>query len=80
MTSVIKQIIETPKMAIIYLPEHAVLALLLAGNPGIRQLNTKGSNYVLVDVTGPAAMPMGRVSEKTKFQVETQQYTVVPLN
>ncbi|WP_322406358.1 hypothetical protein U0358_11420 [Idiomarina sp. PL1-037] len=80
MTSLIKQIIETPKMAIIYLPEHAVFGIAISRQPGDTTVKHKGNNYVLVDVTGPAAMPMGQVGEETKFQVETQQYTVVPLN
>lgn len=80
MTAVIKQIIETPKMAIIYLPEHAVFGIAVNRRSGDTSVEHQGNNYVLVDVTGPAAMPMGQVSEETEFQVETQQYTVVPLN
>jgi len=37
-------------------------------------------NYILVDVTGPAAMPLGQVGGETEFQVNTEQYTVVPIN
>ncbi|MGM0629990.1 MAG: hypothetical protein ACQESI_02325 [Pseudomonadota bacterium] len=80
MSSVIKQIIETPKMAIIYLPNHAVFGISISRRDNDTSVKHDGVNYVLVDVTGPAAMPLGQVGEETEFQVNTEQYTVVPIN
>lgn len=80
LTSVIKQIIKTPKMAIFYLPEHAVFGIAISSRDEDTTVEHDGIKYVLVDVTGPAAMPLGQVSEKTEFQIETGQYTVVSVN
>lgn len=80
MASVIKQIIETSKMAIIYLPEHAVFGIAISSRSEDTTVTHRGVNYVLVDVTGPAAMPLGQVGENTKFQINTGQYTVVPVD
>ncbi|MCK7459603.1 hypothetical protein [Idiomarina aminovorans] len=80
MTAVIQQIIETPQMAIIYLPKHAVFGISISRRSEDTTVKHDGINYVLVDVTGPAAMPLGQVGDQTEFQVSTGQYTVVPLN
>jgi hypothetical protein len=80
MSSVIKEIIETPKMAIIYLPNHAVFGISISSRSDDISVKHNGVNYILVDVTGPAAMPLGQVVGETEFQVNTEQYTVVPIN
>lgn len=80
MSSVIKEIIETPKMAIIYLPNHAVFGISISSRSDDISVKHNGVNYILVDVTGPAAMPLGQVGGETEFQVNTEQYTVVPIN
>lgn len=80
MSSVIKEIIVTPKMAIIYLPNHAVFGISISSRSDDISVKHNGVNYILVDVTGPAAMPLGQVGEETEFQVNTEQYTVVPIN
>jgi hypothetical protein len=80
MSSVIKEIIETPKMAIIYLPNHAVFGISISSRSDDISVKHNGVNYILVDVTGPAAMPLGQVGGETEFQINTEQYTVVPIN
>ncbi|WP_417439929.1 hypothetical protein [Idiomarina abyssalis] len=80
MSSVIKEIIETPKMAIIYLPNHAVFGISISSRSDDISVKHNGVNYILVDVTGPAAIPLGQVGGETEFQVNTEQYTVVPIN
>lgn len=80
MSSVIKEIIEPPKMAIIYLPNHAVFGISISSRSDDISVKHNGVNYILVDVTGPAAMPLGQVGGETEFQINTEQYTVVPIN
>ena len=52
-------------MAIVFLPEHALLAANLAAFDGDEKLRHEGVDYVLLDPTGPAPLKLGEVSEST---------------
>ncbi len=80
MTAIMRNIINNAKMAIIYLPEHAVFGINISKRDSDTTIEHEGIQYVLVDVTGPAAMPAGTVGEDTEFHIRTGQYTVKPVN
>ncbi|WP_232709773.1 hypothetical protein [Idiomarina sp. X4] len=80
MTAIMRNIINNAQMAIIYLPDHAVFGINMSKRDSDTTIEHDGIQYVLVDVTGPAAMPAGTVSEETEFHIHTGQYTVKPVN
>lgn len=80
MTAIMHNIINNAQMAIIYLPHHAVFGINMSKRDHDTTVKHKGIQYVVVDVTGPASMPAGTVSDDTEFQIRTGQYTVKPIN
>lgn len=80
MVALMRGIIKNVKMAIIYLPNHAIFGIATNKSPSDDTVEDDGISYVLVDVAGPAALPLGQISDRVRFQIKTEQYTVLPVN
>ncbi len=52
-------------MVIVYLPDHAMLAVNLGQRADEHNIMVRGAPHVLLDPTGPAQLKLGKLSEKT---------------
>ncbi|MGB3726339.1 MAG: hypothetical protein WA981_11275 [Glaciecola sp.] len=63
----------------VYLPEHALLAIGMRKLPKEMTISQKGLNYVLVEPTGPAQFAIGEVADSTKLALRNRQFDMVRL-
>jgi hypothetical protein len=69
------------KLAVVTMPEHAILAVDLPAEPGDQTIRTQGRQYVALEAAGPALAPVGRVGAHTaKFLREGRETEIWPLN
>ena len=69
-------------LAMVYLPEHAMLAIQLPHASGERYVNLQGRRMLLVDVVGPAMLPIGSVGERSGTLLSAGSYALreVPMS
>jgi hypothetical protein len=61
--------------AIVYVPEHAFLAITLSHQAGNEEtINIDGQPFIPLEVTGPAEIPPGVLGEKSQLFVRSNQY------
>ncbi|MCH8536196.1 MAG: hypothetical protein LAT66_00370 [Alkalimonas sp.] len=70
MAALLKLLVPDVRLAIIYLPNHAVLAIGMQANDDDLQLELEGQNYVLADPTGPALQPVGLLSSRYRMYLQ----------
>ena len=70
MATLLKLLLPDVRLAIIYLPNHAVLAIGMQANGDDMQLVLEGNTYVLVDPTGPALQPVGQLSSRYRMYLQ----------
>jgi hypothetical protein len=65
--AIIKKINPDLDFAFVDLPsaDHLLLGVALEPHPGDQTVRLKGKTYVLADVSGPALIPLGKVSDKS---------------
>ncbi len=69
------------KLAVITMPGHAILAADLAPQPNDVTIRSQGWRYVVVEVAGPAMVPVGRVGSQTaKFLRDRREIEIWPLD
>lgn len=62
LAGLIRMLLPDIKLAMVYLPNHAVLAMQMTPAPGDMTVSIGGVSYVLIDATGPALLPVGEIS------------------
>ena len=67
MAALLRQLLPEIKLAFIYPPNHALLALSMPLAAGDNSVLLQGAPYLLVDPTGPALMPAGEISDDYKI-------------
>ena len=67
-------------VAVIVVPEHALLGVALPAEPGERTLYAEGQTYVLMEPVGPAETPLGQISERSRHALDRfSGVTVLPV-
>lgn len=79
LASVLRPIIPEARMAIVYLPGHAVFALAMSSTPDDVSIRHQGADFVLMEVAGPAMMKAGQISDNSAFYINSGQYRVVEI-
>lgn len=64
----------------VYLPEHALLAIDVNSNDDEMTLRFKGNDYVLLEPTGPAQLSIGQVANSTKLLLRNRQFDLASMN
>jgi hypothetical protein len=64
--------------ALVLVPEHALLALGLAPEPGDRVVRLQGRDWVLTEPVGPDTPPVGQIGEDSPAGVD-RTADVIPL-
>jgi hypothetical protein len=62
------------KLAMVYLPQHAVLAVQLQVTPEDMTVNIEGRDYLLVDATGPALLTPGQINPEYQIYTGSGQF------
>ncbi len=69
---------QTP-MAMVLLPQHAMLAIAMPPLPNDITVASGTQNWVVFDPTGPALQPVGQISEKNRLALLNQQFQLLPI-
>lgn len=63
----------------VYLPDHALLAIHLRADDNDMSLQVNGKDYVLVEPTGPAQFDIGEVADSTKLSLNNRQFDLASM-
>lgn len=69
LAALLKLILPELKLAIVYLPNHAMLAIAIKPLATDSTTNINGQPYVLVDATGPALLKVGEINPQYQLYV-----------
>lgn len=74
LAALLRMLLPDLKLAIIYLPEHAMLAVQLPVKAEDMTVTIEGKPYLLVDATGPALLEPGQISMQYQMYTENGQF------
>ena len=74
LAGLIRMLLPDIKLAMVYLPNHAVLAMQMTPAPGDMTVSIGGAPYVLIDATGPALLPVGEISPQYRPFTQSGNY------
>jgi len=81
MASLLATLLPGVASAVVLIPGHALLGVALPVEPGERGLRFEGRDYLLVEPVGPALLPAGHVSERTRAALaQPTTVTVLPVS
>ncbi|MFA3791689.1 hypothetical protein AB6T38_11270 [Aliiglaciecola sp. SL4] len=75
--SLMRSLLPDLSMAMIYLPNHALLAVNLGERPNEKSINIRGAQHVLIEPTGPGLVGIGEISDETARHIANGSYKVV---
>lgn len=78
--ALLRSMLPIVKVAVIYLPNHALLGVQLAYGGKDKTLRLEGNTYLLAEPTGPSLMPAGQVSEQSLAAIEGGLYSYEIVN
>ena len=67
------------KQAMVFVPGHALLGVVLPAQAGEATLSWEGETYLLMEPTGPATLPPGQLAPSSKILVDSGQLSVQPV-
>ena len=74
LAALIRMLLPDIKLAIIYLPQHAVLAAQLPLQADDSSVTVDGREYLLLDPTGPAQLAPGQISQQYRIYTDNGQF------
>lgn len=74
--SLLRSLLPNLSMVIVYLPEHAMLAVNLGQRAGEHNIMVRGAPHVLLDPTGPGQLKLGEISDKSAQAIANGRYSV----
>lgn len=72
--AILKSLLPKLDLAIIYIPQHALIGIQAAYVDDEKHLTIEGIDYVLAEPTGPALMKMGKIANNSLDMIERGQY------
>lgn len=75
--SLMRALLPNLSMAIVYLPNHALLAVNLGHRGPEQWLDIRGAPHILIEPTGPAKVTIGKTSDETARHLANGSYTYV---
>lgn len=70
LAALLRLLVPEMRLAIIYLPGHAILAVQLTPTDNDKTVTLEGRSYILVDATGPAELAPGELAQQ--YEIFTQ--------
>jgi len=81
LAAILKTYARSRRMAMVTMPEHAILAVEIPAKQGDWTVQSQGRQYVALEAAGPAMAPIGRVGLRTgKYLQEGREIEIWPLN
>ncbi|WP_342805299.1 hypothetical protein [Alteromonas sp. M12] len=77
--SLMRSLLPDLSMAMVYLPNHALLAVNLGERPDEKAIDIRGAQHVLIEPTGPAMVSIGKISDDTARHIANGTFRVVPI-
>ena len=71
MASLIRSLLPDVKLVMVYLPQHALLGISLPTRSKEQTFNFGGSDYLLMEPTGPAVMPLGEIAASSNNAINS---------
>lgn len=80
MASLIRSLLPDVSMAMVFLPGHALLGVVLPFRTNEQTINIDGLDYLLMEPTGPAKIPLGEIANSSARAIASNMYSleVVP--
>lgn len=75
MASLIRSLIPDVKMVMIFLPSHALLGISLPFRTDEETLDIDGVDYLLMEPTGPAKIPLGEVANSSARDIAGNMFS-----
>ena len=75
MASLIRSLLPDVKMTMVFLPNHALLGIVLPFRTSEKTLDIDGSEYLLMEPTGPAKIPLGEVANRSARDIAGNMYS-----
>ena len=79
MAALIKAYNQNIDVQMVFLPEHALLAVNVSAESNEMTIRYKGDEYVLLEPTGPAQLSIGKVADTTKSSLHKRQFDLSSL-
>jgi hypothetical protein len=81
LAAVLRTYVPGRKLAVITMPEHAILAVDMPAEPGDWTIRASGRQYVALEASGPALAAIGQVGPLTaKYLKDARETEIWPLN
>ena len=79
MAALIKAYNQNVDVKMVYLPEHALLAINMRAKADEMTIRYQGEEYILLEPTGPAQLSLGKVADTTKLSLQNRRFTLTSL-
>ncbi|WP_299084632.1 hypothetical protein [uncultured Paraglaciecola sp.] len=76
MASLIRSLLPEVKMAMVFLPNHALLGIVLPFRTNEQTLYFGGAEYLLMEPTGPAKIPLGKIATSSAQAIAGNMFSV----
>lgn len=76
--AILRALMPRIKMMLVFIDNHALLAINIPTNADELAIKVDGINYVLIEPTGPAMMNLGKVSAESEFAIRNGRYYAEP--
>jgi hypothetical protein len=74
--SLLRALMPRIEMALIYIEGHAFIGINIQAKPGEVTIEHENINYLLAEPTGPALLPLGKLSAESELAINQGHYTV----
>lgn len=76
MASLIRSLLPDVKMTMVFLPNHALLGIVLPFRITEQTLDIGGMDYLLMEPTGPAKIPLGEIANQSAIHIANNMYSL----
>jgi hypothetical protein len=76
MASLVRTLLPDVSMVMIYLPNHALLGIAIPHRSNEQTLNVNGLEYLLMEPTGPAKVPLGEIANRSTSDIAGNMYSI----
>jgi hypothetical protein len=76
MASLVRTLLPDVSMTMVYLPDHALLGIILPFRTKEQTLDVNGLKYLLMEPTGPAKIPLGNIASRSARDIASRMYSL----
>lgn len=76
MASLVRSLLPDTKLTMVYLPNHALLGIVLPFRRNEQTIDINGFDYLLMEPTGPAKFPLGNIAARSSTDIANNMYSL----